>query len=243
MQTSTIEPSSAPDLAADLAGSLAPASTAPPEAAPVKPRLRGVSHQVAFFVAVAATYWLVDGARTPAAARAGLIFGASLAFLLGTSALYHRIDWAPIARMRMRRLDHAAIFLLIAGGFTPLFSLIPSSSGGHGALAFIWAGAMVGVVKSIAWPKAPKWLTALVCVVLGWTVVGQVLDRTAIVGQTCVNLLVVGGASYSVGAIVYALKRPDPWPKTFGYHEIFHLVVILASASVFAHVVLVMRAV
>jgi len=98
-------------------------------------------------------------------------------------------------------------------------------------------------VKSLVWAHAPKWVTALVCVILGWTVVGQVIDRTPVVGSLCVALLVISGVTYSLGAVVYALKKPDPFPKTFGYHEVFHALVVLASACLFSHVVLVMRAV
>jgi hemolysin III len=142
----------------------------------------------------------------------------------------------------MRRVDHAMIFVLIAGGYTPLFALIPSRAGGHGALMAIWAGALVGVVKSLAWPNAPKWITALVCVVLGWMVIGQAFDRAPIVGARAIQLLIASGLSYSLGAAVYALKRPDPWPKVFGYHEVFHAIVVLASAFLYAHVALVLRA-
>lgn len=213
-----------------------------PAVAPAKPLLRGVSHQVAFFVALLATANLVTWARPGAPARAALVFGVSMIMLFGTSALYHRRNWSDEARMLMRRLDHAAIFVLIAGGYTPIFSLIPSSAGTHGALAAIWIGAGLGVVKSLAWPKAPKWLTALLCVALGWMVVGQVMDRTAVVGTLCVGLLVAAGATYSLGAVVYATKRPDPFPKVFGYHEVFHAIVILASICLFAHVMLVLRA-
>lgn len=211
--------------------------------AAVKPLLRGVSHQVSFFVAIAATIALVARAASRASASAALVFGFTLVLLFGTSALYHRVDWAPAARQRMRRMDHAAIFMLIGGGYTPLFALVPSEAGGHGALAAIWIGAGVGVVKSIAWPRAPKWLTALVCVVIGWMVVGQVVARTAAVGPTCIGLLVAAGVIYSLGAVVYALKRPDPFPRVFGYHEIFHALVIVASTCLFAHVALVLRAV
>ena len=109
-------------------------SSAPPSApAPVKPLLRGVSHQISFFVAIVATAVLVTRATTTAASRAALVFGATLVLLFGTSACYHRISWSPVARQRMRRMDHAAIFMLIAGGYTPLFALVPGPSGGHGA--------------------------------------------------------------------------------------------------------------
>jgi hemolysin III len=143
----------------------------------------------------------------------------------------------------MRRMDHAAIFLLIAGGYTPLFALVPAADGSHGALVAIWVGAGLGVVKSLAWAHAPKWLTALVCVVIGWMVIGPVMGRTAIVGSTCVGFLVAAGITYSLGAVVYAVKRPDPFPRVFGYHEIFHLLVLVASGFLFTHVTLVIRAV
>jgi hemolysin III len=213
-------------------------SFVPPAA---KPLLRGVSHRIAFFVALVAGALLVVRARPGTATAAALAFAASLVFLFGVSALYHGVDWSPEGRQRMRRLDHAAIFVLIAGGYTPLFSLVPSSQGGHGALIAIWAGASVGVVKSLLWAHAPKWLTALVCVVLGWTALGQVVDRASQVGSLSVGLLIASGAIYSLGALVYALKRPDPFPRVFGYHEVFHLIVIIASVCLFAHVVTVLR--
>lgn len=211
-------------------------------AASVKPRLRGVSHQISFFVALVATALLFVRTESRAGAIASLVFGATLIMLFGTSACYHRIDWTPVARARMRRLDHAAIFMLIAGGYTPLFALVPGPSGGHGALTAIWIAAAVGILKSVAWPHAPKWLTALLCVAIGWMVIFQVMSRTSAVGTTCIGLLVAGGLTYSVGAVVYAVKRPDPWPRIFGYHEIFHLLVCVASTFLFAHVALVVRA-
>ncbi|HEY6562788.1 MAG TPA: hemolysin III family protein [Polyangiaceae bacterium] len=217
-------------------------SGAQPFVAPTgKPLLRGVSHRVAFFVALAAGALLVLRAPPGTAKGASLAFALSLVFLFGVSALYHGIDWSPEGRQRMRRLDHAAIFVLIAGGYTPLFSLVPSSEGGHGALAAIWIGSAIGVVKSLLWAHAPKWLTALLCVALGWMVIGQVVDRAAIVGTLSVGLLVASGAIYSLGALVYALKRPDPFPRVFGYHEVFHLLVIIASVCLFAHVVTVLN--
>jgi hemolysin III len=207
-----------------------------------KPLFRGVSHQVAFFVAIVASTMLVLHARSHAAARAATVFGCSLALLFGTSALYHRVHWSPSQRQWMRRFDHAAIFLLIAGGYTPLFGLVPSTAGGHGALWVIWIGAGLGVLKSLLWANAPKWVTALLCVGLGWTVTGQVLDRSGSVGWLAVSLLVACGVIYSLGALVYALRRPDPLPKVFGYHEVFHALVVLASGCLFAHVALVLRA-
>jgi hemolysin III len=198
---------------------------------------------VAFFGAILATGLLVRSAHTPEASQAALVFGLALVTLFGVSALYHRVDWSVASRKVMRRLDHAAIFVLIAGGYTPLFALVPSSQGGHAALAGIWLGAAAGVVKSLVWPHAPKWITALLCVALGWAVVGQVVDRAQIIGGWPIAMLVVSGSVYSLGAVVYALKRPDPFPTVFGYHEVFHAIVILASACLFTHVLLVLRAV
>jgi hemolysin III len=197
---------------------------------------------VAFFVAIVAGAALVLRARSTPAAVAATVFAVSLALLFGTSALYHRVNWTVAQRKRMRRLDHAAIFLLIAGGYTPLFALVPSTGGGHGALWAIWVGAGLGVVKSLFWADAPKWITALLCVALGWMVTGQVVDRVAVVGSLTIGLLVACGVIYSAGALVYALRRPDPAPKVFGYHEVFHALVIVASGCLFAHVALVIAA-
>jgi hemolysin III len=210
---------------------------------PEKPLLRGVSHQVAFFFALVAAVALVVRSKSFEAGVASFAFGASLALLFGTSALYHRVKWSPTQRRWMRRFDHSAIFVLIAGGYTPIFALVPSSAGGHVALWVIWIGALIGVVKSLLWAHAPKWITALFCVTLGWTVAGQVVDRAPAVGGLAVGMLILCGTIYSVGAVVYALRRPDPYPKVFGYHEVFHALVIIASACLFMHVVLVLRAV
>lgn len=228
------------DVSVESARPTGPVSGVAP--APVKPLLRGVSHQISFFIAIIATALLVMRTQTRDGSTAVLVFGASLVLLFGTSACYHRIDWQPAARARMRRMDHAAIFMLIGGGYTPLFMLVAHPSGGHGALVAIWIGAAIGVAKSLAWPHAPKWLTALLCVAIGWMVIFQVMGRTPVVGSTCIHLLEASGVTYSIGAVVYAVKRPNPWPRVFGYHEIFHLLVCLASGFLFAHVALVIRA-
>jgi len=206
-----------------------------------KPRLRGVSHQWAFVVALLAGGALVATAGTRASAVAAAVFTATMVLLFGVSALYHRVSWSPPARQRMRRLDHSAIFVMIAGGYTPLFVLLPSKTGGHAALLAIWLGAAVGVVKSVAWPSAPKWLTALLCVGMGWMVVFEVIARAPVMGALCLALLIAGGLTYSLGALVYARKRPDPWPRVFGYHEVFHAMVVAATVILFVHVALLMR--
>ena len=201
-----------------------------------KPLLRGVSHEVAFYLSLCATVALVYLAKSPAALVAVLVYGASLASLYGVSALYHRPNWGHAARQRMRRLDHAAIFVLIAGSYTPLFLLGPSGQVGN-ALWTVWIGAAIGVTKSLAWPGAPKAVTAALCVTLGWAVIAPVVRLYGVVGPLTVGLLVASGVIYTMGAVVYALRRPDPLPTVFGYHEVFHALVILASMCHFAHVV------
>jgi len=207
-----------------------------------KPSLRGVSHQFAVFFALAAAVALVMSAPPGASSLAVSAFGISLVTLFAISALYHRGNWTETARLRMRRLDHSAIFILIAGGYTPLFTLVPSPSGSQLALYAVWVGAAIGVLKSLAWPKAPKWLTALLAVGLGWLATGGVIDRAATIGVLATGLLVASGVVYSLGALVYAKKRPDPRPLVFGYHEVFHALVIFASVLLCAHVALVIRA-
>jgi hemolysin III len=215
-------------------------------AAAEKPLLRGVSHQIFFFVALVSGALLArwSFAQSSAKGVAALVFGGSLALLLGVSALYHRVNWSVEGRKRMRRLDHAAIFVLIAGGYTPLLALIPGKDGtlNHTALTLVWVVAAFGMLKSLLWAHAPKWLTALLCVGLGWTVVFQVIERTHIVGSHGIALLVGSGVIYSLGAAVYALKRPDPVPRVFGYHEVFHALVIVASFTLTLHVIAVISA-
>jgi hemolysin III len=207
-----------------------------------KPRFRGVSHKFAFVGSLFLTALLVAWSPNTNAKIATAIFGGTVALLLGTSALYHRIDWKPVPRQRMRRLDHAAIFVLIAGGYTPLLALVPAASGSRASLFAMWAGAGVGVVKSLLWPNAPKWVTAALCVGLGWTGIGAVVARAAIIGPVGVCFIVAAGVIFSAGAVVYARKRPDPWPLVFGYHEIFHALVIVATLCLYAHTALIVRA-
>jgi hemolysin III len=192
-------------------------------------------------VALVGTALLVSSASTSAAKAASAVFGASLSVLLGTSALYHRPNWGPIGRARMRRMDHAAIFLLIAGGWTPVLWLVPPVATGHRMLAIIWGAAVLGMAKSIAWPNAPKWLTALLCVGLGWAGVIEIAARASQLPSPSITLLISAGVLYSVGAATYALKRPNPFPRVFGYHEVFHALVLLASGCLFAHVAIVLR--
>ncbi len=210
-------------------------------AAPIKPLLRGVSHQVACVVALVAGAILL--AFTPGGdpRRAVITYTISLATLFGISALYHRPTWRPRARQWMRRLDHASIFVFIAGTYTPL-SLALSPSQGAILRAVVWGGALAGVLQSVLWVTAPKPLIAVLYVVLGWSIVPFAREVYAAFGAVPLSLVLAGGVVYSVGALVYAKRRPDPWPRVFGYHEVFHALVIVAAVLHFVAVTMVVRA-
>lgn len=211
------------------------ALTPPPQAAqpPVKPLLRGVSHEIAAGLALAGAVVLAVLAPSTRGRIGAAVYGASLVTLFTVSALYHRPNWAPRARLLMRRLDHSAIFLLIAGTYTPLCLLLGGTTG-HRLLAGVWVGALLGVVQSVAWPRAPKPLVAALAVALGWAVVPVLPTLTGAVGTAGLVLLGGGGALYTLGAVIYATGRPDPFPRVFGYHEVFHALVIAAAALHFA---------
>jgi hemolysin III len=199
----------------------------------VKPRLRGVLHQYAFLVSLASGALLVLLAASTRAAIAAAIYAASVSALFGVSALYHRVTWTGPARRRMRRLDHAMIFLLIAGTYTPVGLLVLHGTLATVVLAVVWGGAAAGIVLELGWTKAPRWLGGTVYLALGWVAVvamPQLFGRLGVAGGL---LLVAGGLAYSAGAAVYALRRPDPAPAVFGYHEVFHLLVIAGVAAHF----------
>ena len=200
-----------------------------------KPLLRGVSHQISFFCALAATGVLVARAAPGAATGAALIFGFSLVTLFGTSALYHRISWASQAARRwMRRLDHSMIFLLIAGTYTPFAVLALHGPLSTAILVVVWAAAAAGIVLKLVWIDAPKWLVALIYIAIGWVALAAFPQLLSRLGVTATAMVAAGGALYTLGAIVYARRRPDPAPTVFGYHEIFHALVILAAALQYA---------
>jgi hemolysin III len=199
----------------------------------VKPRLRGVFHQYAFFASLASGTLLVLLAATTRALVAAAVYAASVSALFGVSALYHRVTWTTSARRRMRRLDHAMIFLLIAGTYTPVGLLVLHGTLGAVVLAVVWGGALVGIVLQLAWTTAPRWLGGTVYLALGWVAVAAMPQLFARLGVAGGLLVVVGGLVYSAGAAVYALRRPDPVPAVFGYHEVFHLLVIAGVAAHF----------
>ncbi len=208
---------------------------------PVKPRLRGVSHQIAALVALIAGSALVSLTRSPAARDSAIAYTVCLTALFTISAAYHRPTWGPTMRTWMRRLDHAGIFLFIAGTYTPL-SLALSADDGATLRAVVWAGALAGVVQSLVWVTAPKPLIAVIYVVLGWSIIPYIGRMYAAVGAWPLALVLGGGVVYSLGALVYAKKRPDPWPAVFGYHEVFHALVITAAVLHFVAVARVVLA-
>jgi hemolysin III len=202
--------------------------------AKVKPRLRGVSHEYAFFVSIAMGVALIATASDGRARVAASVYAVAVTGLLGTSALYHRVTWRPGTRRWMRRLDHSMIFVLIAGTYTPVCLLALHGPLARIVLIVVWAGALGGVVFKLLWIDAPKWLLALVYVALGSVVAAVLGELPAAVGWLGVAGLAGGGLLYAVGAVIYASGRPNPWPKTFGYHEIFHALVIVAAALHYA---------
>ncbi|HET8606927.1 MAG TPA: hemolysin III family protein [Gaiellaceae bacterium] len=191
--------------------------------------MRGVLHLAGFGVAClvgVAFIVTLDGLRLLAAAA----FAASAAAMLGASALYHRVTWTPRARLWMRRVDHAGIYLLIAGTYTPVGLLSLHGSLQRIVLAIAWAGAGVAILSKVCWVGSPKWLSAVVGIGLGWVGVAALPQLASTAGPAAVALLATGGLAYTVGAIVYARRRPDPVPAVFGYHELFHALTLVALA-------------
>jgi len=198
-----------------------------------RPRLRGIFHQYAFFAALVAGVALVIVADSLREQLAMWIYAVALASMFGVSALYHRVTWrSPRRRMWMRRLDHSTILLLIAGTYTPFALLAFDGWVADAVLVVVWAGAAAGLVLNLVWVDAPTWLTAIVFMALGWVGVIAVPELVD-VGVAPTVLVLAGGALYTLGALAYATRRPDPVPHVFGYHEIFHLLVVLAAATHF----------
>jgi hemolysin III len=201
---------------------------------PPRPRFRGVVHQWSFFVALVAGTALVVWAPAGRATAASAVYAVALAGLLGTSALYHRVTWQPRARAWLRRLDHSMIFVLIAGTYTPFALLVLDGTLADVILAVVWAGAVAGTVVEMIWIEAPKWVTAIIYLSLGWVAVAAFPQMWSAMGPGGFALLAAGGLLYTAGAVVYATQRPDPNPAVFGYHEIFHALVIGAAALQYA---------
>jgi hemolysin III len=190
--------------------------------ATVKPRLRGWLHAGTFPLSVVAGIVLVSLAGSPQARIACAIYAVSAALLFGVSALYHRGHWSPRAQALLRRLDHANIFLIIAGTYTPITLLLLPDSRAQVLLWLVWAGALAGIAFRVFWADAPRWLYTPVYIALGWAAVFFLPDFLRSGAVAVLVLVLVGGVLYSLGGIVYAAKRPDPSPRWFGFHEVFH---------------------
>src|SRR5204863_5475677 len=191
-----------------------------------KPRLRGVLHQAAFVIAVALAPLLIVAADGGRARLAAAVFSGSVAVCFGASALYHRVTWKPRARLWMRRIDHAGVYLLIAGTYTPVSLLVLRGAWRPVVLTIIWAGAGAAIVLKFVWVTAPKWLAAAIGIALGWVAVIVLPQLIGRVNLAAVILLIAGGLAYTAGAVVYVRRRPDPAPAVFGYHELFHALTI-----------------
>jgi hemolysin III len=195
---------------------------------PVKPALRGVLHQLAFALALGVAPFVIIGAQGTGRTFAAAVFAVSVVVCLGTSALYHRVTWTPHRLLWMRRADHAGVYLLIAGTYTPVSLYAMKGAWRPAVLAVVWGGAIAAIVLKFVWVEAPKWLAAAIGIGLGWVAAVALPQLVAHLHPAAFSLLIVGGLAYTAGAVVYARRWPDPRPAVFGYHEIFHALTIVA---------------
>ena len=207
-----------------------------------KPALRGVQHQWAAAVAAVMGFYLVASAPNHVSQVAVAIYSASLVLLLAVSAVYHRFDWPHRTRMWLRRADHASIFLLIGGTYTPVTLLCLDPPANQQLMIVVWSGAAIGILASMFWPTAPKWVGAVLAIAVGYTIVPYFSRIAPNLSRMELALIVVGGIAYTAGAIVYAAKRPNPWPRTYGYHEIFHTLTLVGAGLHMVAVISIMRA-
>lgn len=223
------------------AGTLQNAPPAPPaalvsEAArQAKPRFRGSSHLFGFFTVLGAAPVLFAFAPSFRASVGAAIYGLSLMAMLGVSALYHRTNPSVRVEKWLERMDHGMIFIFIGGSYTPFCLLLPPETG-NVMLLLAWSGVALGVLQSLFWVDAPDWIAVALYLLVGWSVLPFVGQLWGLLGPTGLILLVAGGVLYTLGAVVFARKRPDPWPETFGFHEIFHVFVLVACVIHFVAV-------
>lgn len=206
-----------------------------------KPRWRGVSHHVAFIVAIPGFLALVLSATGKVATTVAVIYGVPLMMLFGISALYHRRMWKPRARALMRRLDHAGIFVFIAASYTPLCMFGLPEGEGRALLWAAWIVAALGTLHAVFFVHAFRTLNAVLFVVMGCALIPYMPVLATRIGWGCLTLLAAGGAIYIAGAVVYARRWPNPNPAVFGYHEVFHLMVIAATALQYAAMLVLVR--
>jgi hemolysin III len=196
----------------------------------VRPALRGVLHELAFSASLVVGTLLIVGADGGLRHTVAAVFAGSVAYCFGASALYHRVSWKPRLRSWMRRVDHAGVYLLIAGTYTPVCLLVLAHTWRVVVLTVVWAGSAAAITLRFVWVRAPKWLSVLIGIGLGWMIVAAMPQLAAHLNPAALVLLGVGGVAYTAGAIVYVRRRPDPAPAVFGYHELFHTLTVLAAA-------------
>lgn len=195
-----------------------------------QPLLRGVSHILAAVAATVGAVVLLLVADSPRAYVGGAIFAASLILLYGTSAAYHRITWTPLFRAVISRMDHSMVLVLIAGTYTPFCLVVLNNAWGITMLSVVWGMAGAGILINLAWPATPNWLRVTFYLIVGWLALVSSAELAAWFTVTPLMLLVMGGVFYTLGGVVYTIRKPDPWPRVFGHLEVFHLLVIAGSA-------------
>lgn len=193
----------------------------------VKPRLRGWIHAGMAPLVLVAGIVLVALSPTSSTRVANVVFWLSALLLFGTSAVYHRGRWSPRVAGVLRRMDHTNIFLIIAGTYTPLSVILLEAPTERTLLIIVWSGALVGLLMRVFWLNAPRWLYTPIYVALGWVAVWFLPEFAEAGGTTLVWLVIAGGIAYTFGALVYGLKRPNPSPRWFGFHEIFHTLTVV----------------
>jgi len=209
---------------------------------PAKPRMRGRIHQVAFFFSIPAGIVLIVLAKGAVGRTAAIIYAVSLSAVFGASASYHVGTWSRPALRRMKRLDHSMIFVLIAGSYTPITLLVLHGAWSVVILSLIWSMAAIGIALKLARIDGLSKLAATLYMSMGWLVVIPFLQLYRGLSTPALTLLIAGGALYTVGAIVFAKRQPDPNPAVFGYHEVWHAFIVAAAACHWAMILLVLRA-
>ena len=202
----------------------------------LKPRLRGISHALSFVASIPLGLVLVLEAKTGKGIVGAIVFAVSVTTMFGASALYHCLNWRPETKRWLRRIDHAGVYGLIAGTYTPFGLLVLDGNWRIVVLGIVWSGALAAILLKFVWLDAPTWLSAALGIVLGWVgvvMVPQLVDSIGVGGSA---LVLAGGLAYTAGALVYAFRRPDPYPAVFGFHEVFHVLVIVAVACQYSAV-------
>jgi hemolysin III len=207
-----------------------------PETPAARPRLRGVSHLSMFPVSAGFAIPLAFIGRSDTALASAIVFGVGVTAMFAVSGFYHVVTWTPSVRRRLARLDHATVYGLIAATYTPFGLLVLTGAWRITILAIVWSGAAAAILLKLFWITAPKWLSASIALALGWTGVAALPEITHRIGVGGLLFVAAGGLLYTAGGIVYALRRPNPLPGVFGYHEVFHALVIVAVGLQYAAV-------